>query len=130
MTIIESYDNLSQSKIASDENIRIYREHIESYMDTLEKYRLRKENIVSILSHPITAVKGRIELGRVEGLSKNFESVLSRSIVSFMYEETGDLEVDLEEACKYYKPKYIREFMLNNPVEKPKSLKVSKKRVY
>lgn len=43
-----------------------------------------------------------------------------------MYEETGDLEVDLEEACKYYKPKYIREFMLNNPVEKPKSLKVSK----
>ena len=47
-----------------------------------------------------------------------------------MYEETGDLEIDLEEACKYYKPKYIREFMLNNPVEKPKSLKVSKKRVY
>ena len=104
--------------------------YINFKIDLKDDFRLRKENIVSILSHPITAVKGRIELGRVEGLSKNFESVLSRSIVGFMYEETGDLEIDLEEACKYYKPKYIREFMLNNPVEKPKSLKVSKKRVY
>lgn len=130
MTIIESYDNLSQSKIANDANIRTYREHIKSTKNTLEKYRLRKENLVTILSHPVKAVKGRVELGRIEGISEKFESVLSRSVVNFMYEETGDLMVDLEEACKYYKPKYIREFMLNNPIEKTKSLKVSKKRIY
>ena len=59
MTIIESYDNLSQSKIASDENIRIYRENIESYMDTLEKYRLRKENIYFISSNNSSKRKNR-----------------------------------------------------------------------
>jgi len=115
MEIIEKYNELSKEKLQSDEEISNYNENLNRNIDELTNLRINQK-ITTVIFHPIRVIRNNKELKRLTNIRNDFKELYDTNLVRFMEEESGNIEQDLKNAMNTTKPKMLKRFIKNNPI--------------
>ncbi len=124
--MFEEYELLSKRVIESDEVLSKY----ESDLYKRSKYisnLLLNANALDKLLHPVRLVRTKQEDKRIQRIKTSYYDLKNSSLVEHFDEESGELDHDFYAAATYFKPRRMREFTKNNPINIKKKL-LTKKR--
>lgn len=113
MNIIELYDVTDKEMLKKEHDIQQYQKDLSVNITHLSNLKINSTFFDKVF-HPIRMMRIKSELKRLEIVENNFQEALNASLITYMEEETGDLEEDLINAMTYSKPKYLRKFMSQN----------------
>jgi len=116
MKLVREYEELSKIVIAEDKEIQGYAKELNERLSSLNNFKLNK-TILTILIHPIKTMKNSSDLKRLTCIKSKFDEMLEANIVTYIDEETGVLEEDLEYASTSTKPKMLKLFIKRNPID-------------
>ena len=123
--IIEFYNKLSAEKMKDDFLVSNYRDVLHRREKYLNDLHLEYSTLSKVLCHPIIVVRIASQTRRLRKISKKLDSLVDSSVIDYVMDDSN-LEGDLIEAYRYYKPKRIKEFIEKNPINRQSLIKSKK----
>ena len=115
--IVVSFDDKSKEIIDNMDSIKDFKNNLDEREKLVDNFNVNN-NILKKLLHPVKLVKNYKESKRIKRIRNTFNNMYYTSVLSYVTEETGDLQVDLDNAAYKVKPAYIDNYV--------KSLKLKK----
>lgn len=110
--IVDIFEELSKRYLDEYSDVAEYKACLEEEKSKITNLNV-KNNLVSIIRHPIKFAR----LRRIDRISRNFDSLVNSSLISFSG-MNSDLAFDLTEALMYRKPAAIINFMDENKIKR------------
>ena len=115
--IVVSFDDKSKEIIDNMDSVKEFRTDLDEKQKIVDNFNVNN-NIIKKLLHPVKLVKNYNESKRLKRIRNTFNDMYYASVLTYVTEETGDLQVDLDNAAYKVKPAYMDAYV--------KSLKLKK----
>ena len=104
--IVVSFDDKSKEIIDNMDSVIEFRNDLDEKQKIVDNFNA-SNNIFKKLLHPVKLVKNYNESKKIKKIRNTFNDLYYSSVLTYVVEETGDLQVDLDNAAYKVKPAYI-----------------------
>lgn len=114
--IIKIYNDKAKELILSDDFVIEYRKSLQEKEEKLKNLKYNTSFFQKLI-HPIRLIKTNINIKKIEQIKTEFSELIEKPITECIFDETGDITTDLDNAMNYGKPYIVRHYMGTNPIE-------------
>lgn len=115
--IIVVYDERSKEIIDKMDVVKDFKKDLDEGFNKVNNFKYNNRAVYKLL-HPVKLIKNCTESLRLKNIKSSYNYYYNASVLTYVTEETGDLQVDLGNAAFKEKPRYIEGYI--------KSLKLKK----
>ena len=115
--IIEKYNEKSKKIIDEMDSVKRFKTEIEEKEDSIKNFKKNNKLMYKLL-HPVKLIKNCMASTRIKYIRHTYENIYNSSVLEFVFEETGDLQEDLDYAAYKEKPAYINSYVKSIRIKK------------
>ena len=115
--IIELYNSRSKEIIDNMDSVKRFKTEIEEKEDSIKNFKKNNKLMYKLL-HPAKLIKNSIESTRIKYIRHTYENIYNSNVLEFVFEETGDLQEDLDYAAYKEKPAYMNTYVKSIKLKK------------
>ncbi len=108
--LINYYDKKSIEYLYEDKEIKSFKEELDEEFKIVNNFKYNK-SIAYKLIHPIKTIKNYEKFKKVMKIDRDFNRLVTASVMNYNEDQFGNLEDDLEATAKFEKPKVIKKYI-------------------
>lgn len=108
--IIVSYDEASKKVIDDMDSIKQFKSDLNEQINSINSFKANKSALYKMI-HPVKLIRNCKEEKRLKKIESTYNRLYDACILQYVIEESGDLQVDLDNAAYRSKPRFINNYV-------------------